>query len=203
MLRGNLSTRPFYNDRAVRLAIGAAALLLLLFTIFNTTRLLSVTARRGEIRARTAASRDEAARLRAQAATIQQGIDRASLTLLAGSAHEANDLIEQRTFSWTTLLAWLEKAMPMDVRLVSVSPRIDRGGLVVAMAIVARDLPDVDAFISALDETGVFSDVAPTEKQGREDGTFTALVEGAYQATAPPPSAPAEPATANPGRVQP
>lgn len=203
MLRGNLSTRPFYNDRAVNVAIAAAALLLLLFTIFNTTRVLSLTARRGDIQTRTATSRSEAAGLRAQAAEIQQGIDRASLTQLAGSAREANDLIDQRTFSWTTLFAWLEKAMPMDVRLVSVSPRTETGSLVVAMTIVARDLPDVDAFIDALLETGAFHDVTPTEKQGRDDGTFTALVEGAYRAADPAAGPIAEAAPAIPSGVRP
>jgi hypothetical protein len=187
MLRGNLATRPFYNDRAVTTAIVAAALLVAAFTLFNGTRLVSLTSRRASIESRTADSRTEAEHLRAQATAIQQGIDRASLARLAGSAREANTLIDRRTFSWTTLFSLLEKAMPMDVRLVSVSPQIERSTMTVVLAIVARDLPDIDVFIDALLDTGAFHDVSPAEKQGREDGTYTALVEGVYR---PPSEAP-------------
>jgi hypothetical protein len=31
-------------------------------------------------------------------------------------------------------------------------------------------------------ETGAFHDVAPTETQGRDDGTYSARIEGAYRA---------------------
>jgi hypothetical protein len=181
MLRGNLATRPFYNDRAVTAVIAAVAVLVALFTAFNATRLLSLTSRRSAIQARIIQARDEAARIRAEAAALQQGIDRTSLARLAGSAREANALIDQRTFSWTSLFALLEKAMPMDVRLVAVSPRVEQGRLTVALTIIARDLPDVDALIDALMATGAFHDVAPTETQGRDDGTYSARIEGAYR----------------------
>jgi hypothetical protein len=182
MFRGNLATRPFYNDRAVTAVIAAVAVLVALFTAFNVTRLVSLTSRRAAIQARIAQGRDEATRIRTEAAALQQGIDRASLAGLAGSAREANALIDQRTFSWTALFALLEKAMPMDVRLVAVSPRVEQGQFTVALTIVARDLPDIDTLIDALMETGAFHDVAPTETQGREDGTYSARIQGAYRA---------------------
>ena len=38
---------------------------------------------------------------------------------LAGSAREANALIEQRTFSWTTFLTYIESAIFVGVHLTS------------------------------------------------------------------------------------
>ena len=40
-----------------------------------------------------------------------QGVDQNALMTLAGSAREANALIEQRTFSWTTFLTYIESAI--------------------------------------------------------------------------------------------
>ena len=40
MLRTNLSTRPFYNERAVQMALVAAAVLILAVTAFNAIELI-------------------------------------------------------------------------------------------------------------------------------------------------------------------
>jgi hypothetical protein len=192
MLRGNLSTRPFYNDRAVTLAIAGVALLVALMTAYNATRIVSLTGRRSAIQNRITISTQQAAQLRAQATTTQQGIDRASLLKLALSAREANELIGSRTFSWTELFGLLEHAMPMDVRLLSVSPRFEKGERVVTMDVAARTLPDISEFTDALAKTGAFQHPVAIEQQGRDDGTYAATIEGVYvpvvaPATAPPP----------------
>lgn len=186
MLKGNLSTRPFYNDRLVTAAIAIAGLIVLLATIFNVTRLVTLSRERAAVRARVTADLDEAARIRADVETMQAGVDRATLTQLAASARQANEIIDQRTFSWTTLFGLLERTLPPGVRLTSISPRLDRGAFRISMAIVARDLDDVDAFIEALAATGRFYDVAPTEQRAADDGTFQALVQASYLPPARP-----------------
>ncbi|MEO7190813.1 MAG: hypothetical protein ABI051_07120 [Vicinamibacterales bacterium] len=189
MLRGNLSTRPFYNERLVNAAIGAVALVALLLTALNATRIVSLSRERAAVRARLASSRSETARLSGHVRTLQQGTDRAVLARLASAAHEANELIERRTFSWTTLFTRLEKTMPLDVRLLSVSPRVDKDTLSVSMTVVARSLDDVFTFIDALAATGAFYDIGPSEQTTNDDGTYTALVEASYLAARPAPPA--------------
>ncbi len=199
MLRGNLSTRPFYNERLVTLVMVAAGLIVVLLTVFNATQLVSLSSRRSAVRARLEADRSAAARVRASAAAVEHTVDRQTLTQLAGWTHEANQLIDQRTFSWTGLLGLLEQTLPPDVRLVSISPRVEKGTFKVAMTVVARRLDDVSGFIDALYATGAFYDVAPTEQQLREDGTYGALIDASY--LAPNPDAPvAQPPAAGEGR---
>jgi Tfp pilus assembly protein PilN len=185
MLRGNLSTRPFYNDRIVSLGIAVLAVLVLALTAFNALRIISLSGQRAETDARLAETRGEAAAVRAQTAALRMGVDQAELGGLAAAAQEANALIDRRTFSWTALLGLLEGAMPPDVRLVSVSPRVDKTVLNVSMTIVARNYMDVDAFLDALRDTGAFYDVAPSETQERDDGTYTARVDASYLPAAP------------------
>ena len=180
MLKGNLSTRPFYNDRVVSTAILVFALLVLGATLLNGLELYRLSAERREHRQRIAADNAEATRIRGEAQALQRSIDRATLARLAASASEANRLIDRRTFSWTTLLGHLERTLPPDVRLTAISPRLDAGAFRVSMAVAARDLDDIDAFVIAMRETGDFYDVAPTEQRRNEDGSYQAVVVASY-----------------------
>ncbi len=180
MLKGNLSTRPFYNDQLVTVAIAVAAVIVLAATVFNATRLYGLASERSEVRARLDADAREAARIRGEADALQRGIDRVTLARLAASAREANTLIDRRTFSWTRLLEQLEDTLPPGVRLTTISPRPDRGEFRVAMAVVARSLDDIDEFVEALLETGRFYDVAPVEQRANDDGSYQAVVQVSY-----------------------
>jgi len=198
MLRSNLATRPFYNERLVSLVIALVAVATVGLTIFNASRLAVLLRDRSGVQAHIRADHDEAARIASHAAALRKGIDRSTLARLTASAHEANDLIEQRTFSWSTLFARLEKTLPLDVRLVAVSPEVGQNVLRVSMSVAARELDDVATFIDNLTETGAFYDVQPTEQRLEDDNTYTALVVASYLPgrtdPAAPPAAPAAPA---------
>ena len=64
MLRGNLATRPFYNERIVALLLGLLAVAAVALTVTNGTRLMQLSSRRSELRAQATADADAAARLR-------------------------------------------------------------------------------------------------------------------------------------------
>lgn len=184
MLKGNLSTRPFYNDRLVTTAVAVFALIVVVVTVVNLTRLAGLLTDRAEIRVRLDADVREAARVRAEAEVLQGRVDRATLARLANSAKEANQLIDQRSFSWTTLLGQLERTLPANVRLTAISPHAERGVFQVSMAIVARDLDDIEAFVDALLDIGGFYDIAPVEQRANDDGTFQAVVQASYLSAA-------------------
>ena len=180
MLRANLSTRPFYNERLVNLALMSLAVLAVVLAVVNVWQLVSLSSERRTLAAAIARDRSEAEALRQSAVTRQQAVDRFNHTELAAGTTEANALIDQRTFSWTVFFGLIERTLPDDVRLVMVSPRIDRGVLKVGMTVIARDLSDIDAFLDALRESGSFRNPEPVDQQARDDGTFTATIEAAY-----------------------
>lgn len=192
MLRGNLSTRPFYNERLVTAALTAVALGALVFTGFNVTRLVVLSGERRELNAKIARDRTEAAAVLARATALRASVNDATLASLALATREANDLIDARTFSWTAFFGLIERTLPFDVRLVAVSPHVDRGVFKVGMVVLARDLTDIDAFIEALGTTGAFYDVAPTSQTLTADGTYSASIDAAYL---PPAAAPESAAT--------
>jgi hypothetical protein len=188
MLTGNLSTRPFYNDRLAGLVIALLAILVVALTGYNGWKLATLSSERGALKARIARDEGEAARLNAAAAATDRAIGSKTLGALAVSAHEANELIDQRTFSWTTFLGLIERTLPIDMRLVMVTPRVERGVFHVTMTVVAKDMADVDAFCEALGDTGRFYDVAPNDQHPMEDGSVAATIDASYLSGLPGPA---------------
>jgi Tfp pilus assembly protein PilN len=181
MLRTNLSTRPFYNERAVKVALAALAIVILAVTAFNAIELIRLTSSQRALGARAADSEAEAARLRTQAIAIRAQINPKELETVANAAREANGIIDQRAFSWTELLTRFEQTLPEDVRITAVSPRLaPNGGFVIGMTVEARRAEDLDAFIEALEKTGSFHNVTPAEEQTNEKGLIEAVVQATY-----------------------
>ncbi len=181
MLRTNLSTRPFYNERAVTLAIVGVGLLVALFTIYNLTMLVSLSRRHTTLRAEIASTERRANELRQQAARVRAAIDPAALAAVSTAAHEANQLIDRRTFSWTELFNRFEATLPPEVRISAVRPSIEPDGrFLVTMTVVAKRVEDIDAFIEALEKTGTFQNVLSRSERTNEDDMIEAELAGVY-----------------------
>jgi len=192
MLRGNLSTRPFYNERLVNLVLLLLAAAGIALAIFNTSRTLYLT---DEESRRTVVQRQaeaETARLRGLAAKEEGRVDRRVLLDLGAQTSDANILIDARTFSWTTFFDIVERKIPLDLRMISVAPRVDRGVFKIVITVNAKKPSDVEDFVNALMDTGgAFVDMIPTDLHPLEDGTWISVLEGGYVSHAPPSNKPA------------
>ena len=67
------------------------------------------------------------------------GSNQKELAAVAAAAKEANELIEQRTFSWTALFNQLEATLPEDVMLTSVHPEFKDGETQVNLDVQGRE----------------------------------------------------------------
>jgi hypothetical protein len=180
MLRTNLSSRPFYRERLVSLALMAAAIGLVTLSVFNFSRVTTLSAERAEHDRNIALNRDEAARVRADIQAAVAGVDMNQLQQLVAGTAEANTLITERTFSWSQFFDIVEKAMPYEVRLVGVAHRVEDGERVLVLNVVAQEDEQLNEFVRGMLETGAFFDVLPVEKARNEDGTVSAIVETYY-----------------------
>ena len=196
MLRTNLSTRPFYNIRAVQVALGALALLVVVLTLVNLVKLIQLTSSGRALGAGAEQAEADAQRLREDARRIRSQIDAKELSEVAAAAEEANAIIDLRAFSWSELFSQLETTEPQDVRLTSFQTQEDKSGkLIVNLRVQARRVQDLESFIDALEKTGRFHEVLAAEEQTNPEGLINALVESVYSPpAAEPASAPAAPA---------
>lgn len=182
MLRTNLSSRPFYNTRAVHVALVAMAVVVAGLTVFNIVKGASLYSSQTTLGATESEARQQAERLRREATRIRSQINQQELAVVSAAAGEANSLIDQRAFSWTDLMSQFETTLPEDVRLRSVQPRLEGGRFVVTILVQGRDPEDVDAFIEALEASGNFANVLPTVQSVTEEGLIEATIQGVYVA---------------------
>jgi Tfp pilus assembly protein PilN len=193
VLRTNLSTRPFYNDRAIHLVIGLAALLLTVLTIWNVVRVVTLSRQNTELATRVNRDHAEAEQLTRMAAEIRSKIDKQELQLVVESAREANALIDQRTFSWTQFFNQLESTMPPDVMLTSVRPSVKEGVTQVTMSVLGRRAEDVDEFIEKLEATGAFENILAAQQDRTDEGLYRVVLESTYTGIEEPPAETPEP----------
>ena len=181
MLRTNLSTRPFYNIRAVQAVLGACVAIVILFTMFNVISLVRLAASQRSLGARAVQAQNDATKLRTDAARVRSQVDAKELEVVSGAAREAKSIIEMRSFSWTDLLAQFERTLPENVRITAVQPRVEKDGrFVIGMRVEARQIGDLEKFLDDLEMTGAFHNVLTTDEQATDDGLLEAVIEGLY-----------------------
>ena len=184
MLRGNLATRPFYNERVVQLLLVLAGVIVIALTAFNISRILSLSNQNTGLASRVSSERAEAERLRSEAAAIRRGINQAELKTIVTAAQEANMLIDQRTFSWTEFFNHIEKTLPPDVMLTEVKPSFQENETIISMAVLGRRAEDVDDFIVKLENTGAFDQVLPKLRDTNEEDLARVLITCVYRGNA-------------------
>ena len=189
MIRTNLSSRPFYNEAAVHFWLAVVALVAVVATGLNVSRVLTYS--RSDTALAVQADRDEAraADLRRSAATLRASVDAKQIDAAAAQAREANDLIDRRTFSWTELFNRFETTLPDEVRITGVRPRIDRErGIVLSITVVAQNgnVEPVNQFMENLEKTGAFVGVWSRDDHFNDAGQLQSQLEAVYHPEARP-----------------
>jgi len=206
VLRTNLSTRPFYNERAVQLLLALAAVIVLVVTAFNAIRIIALSRQNTDLSSLIDRDHEEAQRLTREAQRIRAGINQTELEATARGAALANSLIDQRTFSWTEFFNHIEETLPPDVMLTGVQPAVSDEGMKISMTVVGRRPVDVDEFMEKLEATGAFEKVLNRLEEDTDSGMSRMVVEANYVSLpdepvqAEPEKKPAAPAA--PGRAK-
>jgi len=184
MIRTNLSTRPFYNERLVQVWLIVFLLVVLAATAFNVTRVLRYSRSDTQLSERAARDEARAADLRKSAVRLRATVDPKQIEFASLEARQANDLIDRRTFSWTEIFNLFESALPDEVRITSFRSKIEKGQIVLTITIVARGAEDVSSFMDNMERTGVFSQVgASLEERMNDQGQLQASLETIYLPT--------------------
>jgi type IV pilus assembly protein PilN len=183
MLRINLSTRPFYNERGVHIVLALIALVVVLVTAFNVIAVVALSGRNAAQSLEASRADARTRELLSEADRLRRAIDRNELESISTAARDANAILDRRSFSWTQLFNRLEATLPHDVRVTAVRPAIDRQGVVIiTINVVARSVGDIDEFIESLEASGDFGAVLAHEESSdaEEEGTVKATLRGRY-----------------------
>jgi Tfp pilus assembly protein PilN len=184
VLRTNLSTRPFYNERAVHAVALAVALIVLAVTAWQVSRVIRLSRYKTELNTAIKRDKNEAEYRTNEAAVIRRGLDQKELAVVAAAAKEANNLIEQRTFSWTLLFNQLESTLPEDVMLTSINPDFAEGVTNVNLEIQGRSGDVIDNFWERLEKTRAFHEIEWSGLTVTDEGIHRLQMKAIYTGAA-------------------
>lgn len=180
MLRTNLSTRPFYNERGVHVVAALVALLLLAVAAWQGVRIVRLSRYKTELNASIARDNTEAGARRTEADQIRRGVDQKDLARVMAEAKEANALIQRRTFSWTELFNQLESTLPENVMLTAIRPDFKEGVTVINLELQGRSSDDIEAFFDRLEKTGAFHNVEWSRGEFTDEGLDRMSAKAVY-----------------------
>lgn len=176
--RTNLATHPFYNDRAVHLALAAVGLAVAAVFLAGGLRLVELSRTHRALTVRAEAAEREGAAVAAQAARHERAVPADAPETSNAAAEEVQRLIAARLFSWTAFFNVIERTLPAGVMLTAVRPEADEGGTSVDLAVVGRTVADVEEFIRRLEGSGHLRDVLARQGERGEEGTYRARLRG-------------------------
>jgi Tfp pilus assembly protein PilN len=178
----NFARRPFRDYRPVYLVAGAALFAGVILFAVNATLY-------GEFRREVADTRDEISwlekrqeRANAAAESARAAMANYELSELAGESRGLLRLVDERRFSWVTLLGRLERVLPPEVRLSRLQPKFQESGeTLVDITLVGRGPESVVRTLAALSRSPYFgavdlkSETRPESKEGVPEGYAFAL----------------------------
>jgi hypothetical protein len=189
MSRGwNFARRPFQDDRP--LWAGTAVLLLAGLALLAVNVRQVADYRRGVADIQAAVdgleARQHKAEARAQAA--RSALSSYRVSAMAEESRGLARIVAERRFSWTTLLARLERTLPPLVGVSHLQPRFDKDGEVwLDMQLVSKGPEAVVPTIAALSKDPAFAHVELRAETTGEPGSpdpFQFTVSSRYDAEA-------------------
>lgn len=166
----NLAARPYRDYRPVNLVASLTFVLTLVLAWYNVNTYLryrtETSATRAKIAKLEAQTEDE--RRRGEAATNRaQAFD---VKLLAAQTEFANSVLAERAFSWSELLDRLERLIPNDVRLESITPSFTKEGLVsLSIRCFAKNGEGMVSTLNNFNADPQFSNAFPSNEVAQPD----------------------------------
>jgi hypothetical protein len=178
MLTVNLASEPVALLKRVRLGLIGAAIALLISLTAMVVEGLSLRQSLEMETVRTA--RLSAERLDVEKRLGQEGLvlTEANRAAIDVQVKVANQMIDQRLFSWSSLFLKLERATPAGVSLASVQPQPANASLTLKGE--ALTLERLTSYVGKLQEAAPFHDVFLADQTGRQDGTVSFTLHVGY-----------------------
>ncbi len=117
----NLARRPFIDNRPVNVAAGVLAAGVLILSFVSVRTVFRYLDGSRKTRVAIATLRDEIARLETSRRAAEARLSRYDVEELRAGAQDANRIARRHAFSWTRFLSRLEKTLPADTRIATIS----------------------------------------------------------------------------------
>jgi hypothetical protein len=173
MSRGwNLARRPFHDDRPMWAVTAVLFVLGLLLLAANLRQVADYRRGVADIQASVDALEARQQKADARAQSAKSALASYRVSTMAEESRGLARLVAERRFSWTTLLARLERTLPPLVGVVRLQPRFEKEGEVwLDMQLVAKSADLVVPTIAALSKDPGFAHVELRSEMTGEPGS--------------------------------
>jgi len=113
--------------------------------------------------------------IQAREMTLRQKMEEPNTRRLITDAQFVNTLIEKKRFTLTDVATDLTGLMPDEVRLTALSVDSEQEGLLIRFVIAAKSEAGVEHFLSSLEDSPHFKDVAIVNEGFEQEGNTTDL----------------------------
>lgn len=180
MLRTNLSTRPFYNEQAVRLVLGLLGTVGLGLLVLGIVRMRSLAAEQGSLLRDVSEQEARITDTERQTAALQRELLPADIAGLSQATVTANALLARRAFSWTEFFNIIEARLPENVMLTSLRPAPEAETLRLVIGVVGKSQDAILGFVEQLESTDAFANILVRNEEILEEGGYRAVLDGQY-----------------------
>jgi hypothetical protein len=169
--RLNFARRPFRDDRPVFGLAGAAIAVALVLLAANVRLYADFHKRIAGTTAEIRVLEERRTRASSEVDSARRALDTYRVSSLARESQGLRRLVAERRFSWTGLLAALERALPPDVRVSRMTPSVSNTGVVwVSLGLVGRSPDSVVQTVASLSRAPSFEGVSLNAEAGPEHG---------------------------------
>ncbi|MEO8593044.1 MAG: hypothetical protein ABI759_06970 [Candidatus Solibacter sp.] len=159
----NLASEPFRRDRAMLVASGAVAVMLVVSLAVLIMLANADNAQLADVRKEVTHLRGQIATVTRQEAEAEAVIRKPENAQVLELSVFLNSLLNRKGISWTRILADLEKTMPSNVRMLNIQPYVTGKNQIVLSLQVGSEGPEpVILFYKALESSDLFGGVAQT-----------------------------------------
>jgi hypothetical protein len=174
-VRLNLATKPLESHRrflagsGLLAVLGGILFLALGWHVYSTLRAQEALRRKEQDNNRRAAL------LQTRRIELDEFFARQENAKLKERAAFVNGIIDERSFDWTQMFMDLEKIMPLGVHVVSISPQLQKGHMLVRISVGATSDESKIKFLRAIEDSAAFSNVELLSVHGAQNSNEQAV----------------------------
>ena len=167
----NLASRPYRDYTPVNLVAASMFVLMLILAWLNFNTMLRYKVETKATRARLEKVETDIEHERKLQGMSEQRLNGLDLNRLGAQTKFVNAQLEQRAFSWSTLLDELESVLPADVRILSIAPAFtETGEITLGLAFHTKSADGMVRTINSMNADPEFRDPFPSNESQIEGG---------------------------------
>jgi type IV pilus assembly protein PilN len=176
-VRLNLATKPIVSHRRFFVGSGVAAAVAGILFLLLGWHAYSELKSREALRRKEQENGARAASLQRRRQQLDEFFARPENAKLTERSQFVKGIVDERAFDWTQMFMDLEKLVPTGVHVISIQPQLEKGHILVRLAVAASSEDGKIKFLKAIETSPAFSGMRVNSVRSGPNGADQALLD--------------------------